>query len=300
MPGSKRAHPAANLAQAFHWACLAEVLAPKAGNVHPGAAFADVDWTSFAISGQVSAQPISRAAELGVGRAVHDAARATRQAVGSNTNLGILLLCAPLAAAIARVGKWPAPVTAVRRELARVLAELTPTDARLVYAAIRLAKPGGLGKSQQHDVRHRPPRDLLRAMQQAAERDLIARQYVTRFADVFRVITPSLSRRAQPLDQAIIDGHLEALARWPDSLIARKRGLAEAQVAQRRAQAVLDAGGCATPLGQRQLRALDRWLRAVEHQRNPGTSADLLAAGLLVVFAAGRRQLPTVWAGAIA
>jgi triphosphoribosyl-dephospho-CoA synthase len=49
----------------------------------------------FRISAQQSAEPITRAAN-GLGERIYYAVKATREAVGCNTNLGIILLCAPL------------------------------------------------------------------------------------------------------------------------------------------------------------------------------------------------------------
>ena len=72
--------------------------APKPGNVHRGADFEDVTYVDFVQSAVVVGPILERAAELGVGRTVLEAVRATREAVGTNTNLGTLLLLAPLAA----------------------------------------------------------------------------------------------------------------------------------------------------------------------------------------------------------
>ena len=64
-----------------------------------------------------------------------------------NTNLGILLLCAPLAAAAERGG------TDLEATLAGILKNLDRGDAEQVFRAIRLANPGGLGEVPRYDVR---------------------------------------------------------------------------------------------------------------------------------------------------
>jgi triphosphoribosyl-dephospho-CoA synthase len=80
------------------------------------------------------------------------------------------------------------------------------------------------------------------------------------------------------------------MAAYPDTLIARKRGPAEAEESARRARAVLAAGWPAAP-ARAALAALDRWLRAVGHQRNPGTTADLVTACLFAALRDGTMQL---------
>ena len=61
----------------------------------------------------------------GVGAMVLSGVRATRQVVSTNTNLGMLLLIAPLAAASAR-GK-------LREHLPRVLSNLSQQDTAAVF-----------------------------------------------------------------------------------------------------------------------------------------------------------------------
>src|SRR6185295_13046882 len=118
--------------------------------------------------------------EHSVGERIYAAISATHAAVGANTNLGIVLLAAPLAHAFHRGGR-------LRDSLAQVLAELSTADAQLAFDAIRLASPGGLGAAERHDVREPARVSLLEAMRAAADRDSIARQYVTAYADVVEI-----------------------------------------------------------------------------------------------------------------
>lgn len=285
--------PALSVGQLAQLACLAEVLAPKAGNVHPGAAFDDATWHDFALSAMVIAPWLDRAAELGVGPTVLACVKATRAATGTNTNLGMILLLAPLCAVPRRAALGPG--------VKRVLASLGPADARATYEAIRLAHPGGLGKAGKGDVARPPRLRLVEAMALAAERDMVARQYANGFADVLGFVAPALRRAsaAEPLDQAIVRVHLQLMAREPDSLIRRKSGEGVAQESARRAAEVLNSGWPRGPGARRCLSRLDRWLRADGRRRNPGTSADLVAAGLFVLFRAGESLPPWRWSGKV-
>jgi triphosphoribosyl-dephospho-CoA synthase len=152
-------------------------------------------------------------------------------------------------------------------------------DARLVYQAIRLANPGGLGEVREQDVSQEPTVTLQEAMALAADRDLIARQYVNGFAEVSQEGVPALQEgleRTGTLEGAIVHAQVHLLSEYPDSLIARKCGDQIAQEACERALAVRE--------GRSSLAELDRWLREDGQRRNPGTTADLIAASLFVAL----------------
>jgi triphosphoribosyl-dephospho-CoA synthase len=223
-----------------------------------------------------------------VGDTILRGVRATRRVTATNTNLGILLLLAPLAAV--------APDTDLPHGVVRVLDALDVADARAVYQAIRLAAPAGLGRVPAQDVAAEPTLPLRQVMTLAADRDLVARQYADGFREVFDEGVPGLAHflaAGRSVEQAIIGCHLRLLAAHPDSLIARKRGPAEADEARRRAQAVLQAGWPDTAAGHTALAELDAWLRAEGHSRNPGTTADLVTACLFVALRGNMLPVPT-------
>jgi triphosphoribosyl-dephospho-CoA synthase len=218
---------------------------------------------------------------------VLEAIRATRSVTRTNTNLGMTLLLAPLAAVPRQVE--------ISAGIGDVLRQLTNADARDVYEAIRLAEPGGLGEVKEMDVAGPPPDDLLAAMQAAADRDLIARQYVGDFAQVLDFVAPAIAagcERGWSVVDSIVHAHLRTMGEFPDSLIARKCGAATAKQAAARAGAVLDAGQPGDEAYFLALADLDFWLRADGHRRNPGTTADLIAAGLFVLLRDGKLSGP--------
>ncbi len=271
--------PIADLARLCEQACLMEATARKPGNVHPGARFADLCYQDFVESAACAAPHLAQAGFVGVGAAVCAAIRATRERVGTNTNLGIALLIAPLAAV---------PLDrALEDGIDGVLQALTPMDSTLVYEAIGHAHPGGMGKVSDGDVAAAPPQNLLWAMEQAADRDWIARQYSTGFRDLLRAAVPILVewRPASSWEVRVIHLHLELMARWADTLIARKCGADLAAESSLRARAVLNSGWPDNSSGEAACSEFDRWLRADGHRRNPGTTADAVAA---TIFAALR------------
>jgi triphosphoribosyl-dephospho-CoA synthase len=269
-------------------ACLLEAAAPKPGNVHRSADFEDVTFYDFIVSAVAIGPAMEQVAEDGrVGAAVLNAVRATRAIVDTNTNLGMALLLAPLAAVPRH--------TPLREGIGGVLASLTSQDARDVYEAIRLAQPGGLGEAEEMDVAGPPPDDLLAAMRAAAERDMIAGQYANGFQDVLEFVAPAITSgtaRGWTLVDSIIHAHLRTMHAFPDSLIARKCGETVAKQAAAQAGAVLETGGPGDEAYLRAVADFDLWLRSDGHRRNPGTTADLIAAGLFVGFREGELTPP--------
>ena len=263
-------------------ACAWEALADKVGNVSRHYDFEDVTVVDFVLSGAAIAPVLAEVRSYGVGRAVCEAVRATRQVCASNTNLGILLLLTPLA--------W----TVDRHSLARLLQACDVAESRWIVQAIREAKPGGLGQVDAQDVREEPTVPLVELMRLAPSHDRIARQYATAFAEVFEEVVPDLRERLDHgIEPAVQYAQLRQLARHGDSLIARKRGLAESEEVRRRAAEVL--GDPEAWPGRRA--EFDAWLRAEGHARNPGTTADLLAAGLYVLLARGEITPAHPWRG---
>jgi len=267
----------ARIRQAYLDACRAELQALKPGNVHVFADGHDMTVADFEASAVTSAAAIADP-RLSVGARVWRAVRLSRAAAGCNTNLGILLLSAPLAAAA-----FDHAGTDLRQRLRRVLDDLGRDDADFVFRAISLANPGGLGEASEHDVR-RPARVGLRAAMAAARRrDRIARQYVTGYDDVFRLGLKRLARAEALWGEggwAVSAVYLGFLGRFPDSHVRRKFGLAAAR-ALRASAADLDRRLMAarSPAAlRRDLLRFDAELKSAG--LNPGTSADLTVATL--------------------
>lgn len=264
------------VAEAFRAACRAELQALKPGNVHVHADGHAMTVADFLASAEASAPHIADP-HLPVGRRIEAAVAATRAAVGQNTNLGILLLAAPLAAAAQAGGD-------LAQSLARVLAGLTVEDAAACYRAIRLAAPGGLGRSGRHDVADEPTIMLRAAMQEAAERDLIARQYANGFADVLGLGVGRLAEggaRGWREPWAVGSAFLGFLGRFPDSHIVRRHGAEVAERVRLKAAALdRDLLAAAEPAERTAaLLAFDAELK--RDGINPGTGADLTVASCL-------------------
>ena len=263
-------------------ACGLEVNARKPGNVHRLADLPGLHYVDFLLSATAIAGPLDRAVSDGVGASVVAAVEATRRVVSTNTNLGIVLLLAPLAAVPDGID--------LAEGVEMVLARTTVADACLVYRAIRLAQPGGMGEVPDQDLSGDPTITLRDAMALAAERDTIALQYANGFREVLSeglpILRESLSR-GQDLETAIVAAYLDLLARHPDSLIARKHGLRQATAVSRRAAGVLDAGWPAQEEARRLCEEFDVWLRESDNRFNPGTTTDLVTAAIYAALREG-------------
>jgi len=282
-----------SIGQCATLACILEATAPKPGNVHRSADFEDLTYPDLLAAAVAIGPAMENAATGRVGAVVLEAIRATRRVIGTNANLGTVLLLAPLAAV---------PCTARFADgIGSVLDRLEPDDARDVYEAIRIAKPGGMGRAAEADVNDAnapPPESLLNAMRLAADRDLVARQFVNGFQQVLDDAAFLLAdgfEHGWTAGEAIVHAQLTLMSRFPDSLIARKCGAKVAQQASDRAAAVLEAGSPRDESFWNAAGELDFWLRSDGHRRNPGTTADLLAAGLFVLLREGIMQWPLRW-----
>jgi triphosphoribosyl-dephospho-CoA synthase len=267
---------AGQVAAAFKAACLDELDAPKPGNVHVFASGHRMSANEFQASAGAAAAAVAQPGAR-VGERIHAAVEATLAAVGVNTNLGIILLCAPLAAATEVVS------SDLRTGLARVLNELDVDDARLAFRAITRAAPAGLGRVEQHDVFGPATVTLRRAMAVAAERDRIARQYVSDFEDVFELGDPLLANalaRATHPRWATLAVYLGFLSAFPDSHIVRKHGTGVAETTRRVALSFHRRMQSSEAI-EALLPDLLAWDTKLKRDGiNPGTSADLTVATL--------------------
>lgn len=268
--------------QAAQIACLIEVSASKPGNVSRLYDFHDMRMEDFLLSAAAIGPAMRQAGQVSVGETILRAIQDTKRLVRANTNLGIVLLLAPLARAALGFGEG-----ALRDRLSVVLSELTVDDARLAYRAIRLASPGGLGRVDRGDVWAEPDVTLRQAMALAADRDAVAREYVTDYAITFEQTVPILRQCLQDcptITDATVQTALTLLTQVPDTLIIRKLGWDAAVEVSRRAEEVLRQGGVLTERGRAALAHFDTSLRDATNKLNPGTTADLVTTALFVLL----------------
>jgi triphosphoribosyl-dephospho-CoA synthase len=168
--------------------------------------------------------------------------------------------------------------------LQAVLANLSDRDSNDIYQAIRLAKPGGLGQSEQMDVTGPAPTSIMEAMRIASSWDDVALQYATGFELVFQISDRLSTYRREGADwtTSVRRLQIELLSERRDSLIARKLGGRIADQVREQAKLVMESGAYGSPSYEAKWAEFDGYLRDDGHKKNPGTIADLLAAGIFV------------------
>jgi triphosphoribosyl-dephospho-CoA synthase len=300
---------AGRIERAFLLACAWDVAVRKPGNVSRHSSGHGMQAQTFLDSAAVAAPALCRAGAR-VGERIEAAMAATWERVGCNTNLGILLLCAPIAAAAERLTETKQPAdsktqdltpTMLRTALAEVLAGLDRDDAAAAFRAIVRANPGGLGRSDAQDVRDAPSVTLREAMALAAGRDRLARQYRDGFHELFDLGMAALGgsgrqalavpaggpARPSPAQTAAVQRvYLAWLGSGEDSHLVRKHGHAMAQVVLREAQgwAARQAAGTVLEADP----AFAGWDKALKQAGlNPGSSADLTVATLMAALLTG-------------
>ncbi|MFP4481951.1 MAG: triphosphoribosyl-dephospho-CoA synthase [Thermovirgaceae bacterium] len=279
-------------------ACQLEVSADKPGNVTYGKPFEDVSVEQFLASAFAIGPAFSKACSSRTGQLVLEAVRDTKILAGFNTNLGIVLLLAPLAKAALRKEEGT-----LRERLSLVLRETDERDTQDVYEAIRLASPGGLKEMPRYGVMGPIPKiALMEAMAEASAWDSIAAEYCSDFKIVFTFGLPALEQarhRIPRMREAVTHTFLTLLSEVPDTLISRKNTPEAAQKVSLMARDVLEAGSVMSRNGRSMIHEMDLFLRDDRNALNPGTTADLLAAVLFIAVldVLDRRDLPETLAG---
>jgi len=279
----ERSHWSQQVSRWVQVACQREVRSPKPGNVCPGNEFADATVADFLASADAIAAVMAMASERPLGTTILECVEATRRVVGHNTNLGIVLLIAPLAAV---------PVGQTLTDgIGAVLNATTVDDSIAAYEAIRRAQPAGLGEVKDQDLLQAPTENLVECMRLAADRDLIAAQYANGFQQILGSGLEWLAEAQRAIEsssQQITWLAVRFLAEFGDSLIARKCGQPMSDLVQQKARELLRSGWPQRSGSSADLEDLDAFLRADGNRRNPGTTADFIAAVIFAGLREGR------------
>lgn len=254
---------------------------PKPGNVDRNRHLSDLRFEQF-LSGAVGAGAGLRAAEYEpIGTAFERAVMGMAGGHGQNTQFGALLLLTPLVRAASNDELSPARVE-------RVVEKTTVEDAVQFYRAFEQIDvfvsepPEGYEKL---DVRRGAAAipvvetqglTLLDVMALGDSEDDVAREWTGGFERSF-----TIADRLEELSGALSDRaaavFCEQLAEHPDTLVSKKHGK---EVAREASEAVADALD-----DKSELEAVAETF--TERGVNPGTTADLVAAGLFIALERG-------------
>jgi triphosphoribosyl-dephospho-CoA synthase len=254
---------------------------PKPGNVDRNRDLPDLRFEEF-LSGAVGAGAGLRAAESGtVGTAFERAITGMADGHGENTQFGVLLLLTPLVRAASNDNLSPVGVE-------RVVANTTVEDAASFYRAFEhcdvfVAEPSK--EWEDLDVRRgaaaipaaeKRGLTLLDVMALGDSKDDVAREWTGGFERSFEV-AERIEKLSGPLSDRASAVFCEELAERPDTLVAKKHGNEVAIEASEEVEKHLG--------DVEMLEAVADGF--VERGINPGTTADIVAAGLFIALERG-------------
>lgn len=270
-----------NVGNAAQLAAILEVSAPKPGNVNPEHDFKDTRYEDFLLGAIAIGPAIELAAEagfksknlseIGIGKWILKAIEDVRKShPGGNTHLGMIMLMVPIAAATGIcLANRKELRTALRRNIVKVVENSTPEDSLHLYSAIEKARVGAMGKL----VKLRKP--FHEIMKMPKQRDRISEELCNGMGITFEFILPRLQKYwKMGAREAIIQTYLETLAEFPDTFIGKKVGWEKTEWVSGKAREVLD--------GKLSMKKFDQMLRSPGNELNPGTTADLIAAGIMI------------------
>lgn len=265
------------VAQLYWHACVSELKSLKPGNVHRHAEGHGMTVENFLASAFATAQIISDPA-LKLSERILQSVNATRKAVAMNTNLGTVLLCAPIATALDHESSGN-----LRLSISKLIKQTGIDDAEEMLEAIRLAAPSGLSEVEMHDVREPASANIHTIMKQARSRDMIARQYSNGFGEIFgfgfKQIEEGTTAGLSDCN-VVTKVYLGYLSQFLDSHIVRQHGMSIAEKIRKNAGQFykdFQSDSCAEALRERLMHADATWKA---NDINPGTSADLTIATL--------------------
>ncbi len=261
-------------------AALYECSTFKPGNISPYYE-GTTTYFHYLASSIAVAEGIAEAERLRLGECILNTVKKMLSAQGGgNTQLGIVLLFAPLAKA-AFLG-----LENLRAHLKRVLASTTVEDAVLTCRAIRMANPGKLPPVERLDVFSPNIEEELREnnvsltewMRVGAENNTVCKEYVTGYALTFDTGYEKLHqylREGKSLRDAVLGLYLTFLSQHVDTMVLGEHGREIAEEVQRRAQVLIEGN-----IKEEDIRRYHEWM--IAKGINPGTSADLVASSLFV------------------
>lgn len=258
---------------------------PTPGNVDRERDAAGLSFETMQAGAVGAAQGLTALAAGGtLGEGFEQAVMGMVDAAGENTQFGALLLLTPLVKAATDEELSPEGV-------GRVVDGTTVADAVAFYRAldhVDVAVPDPPPDWDALDARRGSDaipvvrdRNLTLAdiLARSAPTDQNGAEWTEGFPRTFRIAEGIATGRGSILDRAA-DAHLRQLAAEPDSLVRTRHGTAEARDVQDRARSLVDA----------EAESIESFAdELVARGINPGTTADLLAAGLFVALRQGER-----------
>lgn len=266
---------------------------PKPGNVHRTRDFHDMVFEDFLISGIVIGDTIEKVAtstskgKAEIGRYILEAVKETDKWIANNTNLGIVMLLVPISAATAISDDF----SQIQDNIGRLMDDTTVDDAINLYDAINIAEAGGMGNQEEFDVNSSNAKeDLIKnnqtmfdVLEISSSWDRLAHELTNKMPVCFKIGYPTFYnlKKTTSLNRACVLTFLTILSEVPDTLISRKYGDKKAREVSYQAKELLKFKDDIN-IFNKKLNDFDSYL--FDNKLNPGTTADLTAASIMLSY----------------
>ena len=267
---------------------------PKPGNIDRDHDYSDTRFEHF-LASAVGVYPVLEKAarsDSGVGSFIRQAVlESARWQRGGNTHFGAFILLVPLVMAGGACGD----TGCLRERACQVVKETSVDDAIELYRAFSDAKvkvkPVGdldLSDSASVDKIKEQGLTLFDMMEMSAGYDIIAEEWVNGFSKTFECSRLILEKiKTHNINDTVVLTFMEMLARNNDTFIRTKFDTEKAEEVSRRAAEILKKGGDDMDILMEKIHAFDREL--LDEGVNPGSTADIIIAGLFVALFGGMR-----------
>jgi len=265
-------------------ACALEVSSFKPGNVHR---YRDIKYHHFIASGIAFGDVVYRAAQdrRNIGRYIKMAVIQSRRWSPSNANLGIILLHIPIAMGAGVIDSFDSE--RLRGEMVEIVRGTTVEDSLDVYDAINIAMPYLNPPERGPDVKGEEGKKrlieenltLYEVFRISSQWDNIAREWVEGFKISFEGynLLKHYYEEERDINWAVTRTYIHLLSKYPDTLIARKNNLEVAREVSRVARGIMERG-----FKKEDIERFDIYLSRDGNRLNPGTTADIVAASLMI------------------
>ncbi len=282
-----------HIARCAQLAMILEVSAtPKPGNIDRDHNYTDTRFEHF-LASAVGVYPIlERAASSrsGVGKLIQECViESGKWQHGGNTHFGAFILLIPLVMAGGRCEDKGC----LKNELQKIVRETTVVDAVEFYKVFSVAKVkvkpvDDLDLSDADSIEKIKKRGLtlFDIMEISQSYDLIAQEWVNGFTRTFECAGLIMKKiKTYSINDSVVLTFMELLSRYQDAFIRTKFDVRKAEEVSIRARSILQNGD---------LNALKKKIHLFDEELlkegvNPGSTADIIIAGLFVSLFEGMR-----------
>jgi triphosphoribosyl-dephospho-CoA synthase len=282
-----------HIARCAQLAMLLEVSAtPKPGNIDRDHNYTDTRFEHF-LASAVGVYPVLEKAagsKSGVGSLIQEAVHeSSKWQKGGNTHFGAFLLLIPLVMAAGRCDS----TKCLKEQVRKVVRETTVEDAIELYRAFSHArvkvKPVDdldLGDVASPDKIQERGLTLFNLMEISSGYDMLAEEWTNGFKKTFESAASIQNKvKKYGINDAVVLTFMELLSRNKDTFIQTKFDSKKAEEVSLRAKEILQKGDLEKVKDE--IHAFDKFL--LSEGINPGSTADIIIAGLFVSLFEGMR-----------